>query len=131
MRYINTFNESIYKNLDPNEHIENIEDILIEFNDNKDAKIDIYKSKLSLGQSHSRTFNIDITLDDNKIESIIKNFKGTKKYSLILSDYLDDIAEKISKRLEIFGYRLYKEITVGNKCRNLLVTYRPNKTKIK
>ena len=84
-----------------------------------------------MGQSHSRTFNIDITLDDNKIESIIKNFKGTKKYSLILSDYLDDIAEKISKRLEIFGYRLYKEITVGNKCRNLLVTYRPNKTKIK
>lgn len=132
MIHINTFNESIYKNLKPDEHIVNIEDILAEFSD-KGIKIRAAKNRMRGKQQPERTFSVYISLSENLVRKVLNNYDGD--YELIynhpkLKPIYDKSYEDIINRLDRFGYRLYKEDPYSDAfSRWITVTYRPNKIK--
>jgi len=132
MIHINTFNESIYKNLKSDDHITNIEDILAEFSDNG-INIRVVKNRNKGKQTPERTFSVYISLSENLVRKILNNYHDD--FDLIyrhpkLKTYYTKSYDGILDRLDRFGYRLYKEDTNSDLLtRWISVTYRPNKMK--
>jgi hypothetical protein len=144
-----------YKSMSVDEHIENIEDILLDFTEDRLCEV-VVLGEVNNGSNKklSRTFKVKISITDDIIWNILtpeekakhqihrdrasirifghfENFPLTHYVPWQVVKRLSEMRSMCIKRLTTFGYRLYRENHISDRdvYSTFYVTYRPNKFK--